>query len=409
MSVAEATITKSAISMEESSLSLIDGSRPIDSLGCHHSATVDGSMLTEALAQHRWDKVQSEVKTSEFRAYDPATEDRRTNNRKDNDKLADRLQTLLYLLPAGVVVIDGRGTVQQCNAAATDLLGEPLEGEKWLNIITRCFSPRRDDGHEVSLKDGRRVSISIRTLDNEPGQLILITDLTETRELQAKLSRHERLSSMGKMVASLAHQVRTPLSTAMLYAGHLCEDTIDESMRKKCANKLMSRLVHLEQQVRDMLIFVKGDTPLAEKVMVGDLMHDLQSAAESPLKSAKAVVNWHIDHETDEILCNREALLGAIMNLINNSIEAGKSGVVLDVSFGKVSQGQVRFSVKDNGPGLSNGSKDKVTEAFYTTKPQGTGLGLAVVKAVTKAHKGQFDIRSSKAGTIAAMDLPLVG
>ena len=108
---------------------------------------------------------------------------------EEKERLADRLTTLLDVMPAGVVVIDGQGMVVQCNPAAVDLLGEPLREQRWLDVIQRCFAPRGDDGHEVSLKDGRRVSIEIRSMVNEPGQLILLTDLTETRRLQAQLAR----------------------------------------------------------------------------------------------------------------------------------------------------------------------------------------------------------------------------
>jgi len=172
---------------------------------------------------------------------------------EEKEQLADRLSTLLNALPAGVVVLDSQGVVTQTNPAAIALLGEPLDGARWVDVIHRCFAPRRDDGHEVSLKDGRRVSIEIRTMENQPGQLILLTDLTETRYLQAQLAHAQRLSAMGKMVASLAHQIRTPLSAAILYGGHLSQEDLDEEMRQRCASRLMSRLTHLEQQVRDML------------------------------------------------------------------------------------------------------------------------------------------------------------
>ena len=73
------------------------------------------------------------------------------------------------------------------------------------------------------MKSGRRVSISTRSLDQEIGQIILITDQTETRRLQGELSREQRLSALGKTVSALAHQIRTPLSAATLYASHLFE------------------------------------------------------------------------------------------------------------------------------------------------------------------------------------------
>ncbi|MDR9424713.1 MAG: PAS domain-containing protein, partial [Marinobacter sp.] len=156
---------------------------------------------------------------------------------EEKEQLADQLSTLLKALPAGVVVLDKHGAVSQCNPAAVALLGEPLDGERWVDVIRRCFAPRRDDGHEVSLKDGRRVSIEIRTMENQPGQLILLTDLTETRQLQSQLAHAQRLSAMGKMVASLAHQIRTPLSAAILYGGHLSQPDLEEEMRQRCADR----------------------------------------------------------------------------------------------------------------------------------------------------------------------------
>ncbi len=332
--------------------------------------------------------------------------ERRQQELEAREMASRRLQSLLHLLPAGVVLIDGQGLIQMCNAAAIDLLGEPLEGEKWLDVIQRCFAPRKDDGHEVSLKDGRRVSISLRSIDQEPGQLILLSDLTETRDLQARLSRYERLSAMGRMVASLAHQIRTPLSTAMLYAGHLAQPELADVMRVKCADKLMSRLVHLEQQVRDMLIFAKGETPLAERVSLGQFEHAFRHALEGVVSRSGAHISWRNEAKSVEILCNQEALVGACLNLVNNSIEAVNGRADIAVTMAVTAEHSVAITIRDNGSGFSPGAETKLKEAFYTTKPQGTGLGLPVVMAVAKAHKGTFDIQSTETGAIARIVMP---
>ncbi|WP_181017560.1 PAS domain-containing protein, partial [Pseudomonas syringae] len=110
----------------------------------------------------------------------------------EKERLANRLQNLVDLLPGGVIVIDGMGVVREANPTAIELLGQPLLGMLWRHVISRCFAPREDDGHEVSLRDGRRLSIATRSLDAEPGQLVLLNDLTETRRLQEQLARHER-------------------------------------------------------------------------------------------------------------------------------------------------------------------------------------------------------------------------
>src|SRR5680860_305700 len=325
---------------------------------------------------------------------------------EEKEQLADRLSTLLKALPAGVVVLDSQGVVSQSNPAAIALLGEPLDGERWVDVIRRCFSPRRDDGHEVSLKDGRRVSIEIRTMENQPGQLILLTDMTETRQLQSQLAHAQRLSAMGKMVASLAHQIRTPLSAAILYGGHLTEADLDEEMRQRCANRLMSRLSHLEQQVRDMLIFARGETRLAEELSVITLAVALKSAVDAIAERSGAELILDARGAEGQLLCNRDALVGSCTNLVNNSIEAGATSVRLDLSG---CDHELAIEVSDNGLGFDPAMAPRLQEAFYTTKSHGTGLGLAVVLAVVNAHQGRFAINSNGQGGAQAMIcLPLL-
>jgi two-component system sensor histidine kinase FlrB len=351
-----------------------------------------------------------ENKVSQLKTDLSEEESQRRKQLKEKEKIANRLSTLLDILPAGVVLLDESGKVTECNPAAKDLLGEPLEGSAWFDVIKRCFSPKHDDGHEVSLKDGRRVRIETRSMQSGQGQLILLSDLTETRLLQEKVSRAERLSSLGRMMASLAHQIRTPLSTAMLYAGHLAQTNFDEALRIPLAEKLLSRLTHLEHQIRDMLVFAKGDSRLAEKLKVEDFVGALQQAVEPVCQSSGITCNWVIPQIDKVIMCNKETLVGACLNLINNSIEAGvsakKGNLKIDIELSSDDEKSVILTVKDNGPGIPSSNMQKVFEPFYTTKPQGTGLGLAVVQAVVKAHGGEFRVRSTKQGVNAIVRLP---
>ncbi|MFC4260511.1 sensor histidine kinase [Marinobacter lacisalsi] len=328
----------------------------------------------------------------------------RQHELEEKERLADRLSTLLSALPAGVIVLDSQGAVAQCNPAAVALLGEPLEGERWVSVIQRCFAPRRDDGHEVSLKDGRRVSIEIRTMENEPGQLILLTDLTETRQLQSQLAHAQRLSAMGRMVASLAHQIRTPLSAAILYGGHLSQPDLDEELRQRCASRLMSRLTHLESQVRDMLTFARGETRLAEKLSSEQVEEGLQAAVDGLSLADEQQVTVTAEGPVVPVMCNREALVGACINLVNNSLEAGASRVALTLVG---TRDELEIAVVDDGPGFPQDKVNELMEAFYTTKSHGTGLGLAVVQAVVKAHNGQFSLAAMpRGGACASIRLP---
>ncbi len=324
------------------------------------------------------------------------------------EQLATRLENLLHMLPGGVVVLDSNGVVSENNPAAEALLGERLKDRQWREVIASCFAPQKDDGHEVSTRSGRLVSLATRSLESGIGQLILITDQTDTRRLQADVSRNERLSALGKMVSALAHQIRTPLSTALLYAGHLSNKQLDDGQRQRFANKMVSRLNHMEQQVQDMLLFVKGEIPREDLMSVAELAEDLEEAMEVPVSAHSAV--YHLENQCPDIQIkgNRESLVSAVLNLVNNSLEASdKYPPELWIYF-KVSDGNLLIEVVDNGPGVDPKVSSCAAELFVTTKSQGTGIGLAVVTAVAKAHGGDFSLNSNDSGdgAIATLSIP---
>lgn len=311
---------------------------------------------------------------------------------------ATRLEHLLQVMPAGVVVIDGKGVVKQSNALAKNLLGEPLEGQIWRTIINRSFKPQADDGHEVSLRDGRKVKLSITPLLEEPGQLIVMTDLTETRQLQQRISHMQRLSALGKTVASLVHQIRTPLSAAILYAANLSNKSLSEENKDKFADKLQTRLGELESQVNDMLLFAKsGEKQVIEKIAVSDLFKEISAGSDAMLQKHHAWLEIELKSENMTIMGNMPALVGAVQNLIHNALQAKPEGASLRLTAHQQDD-NINIVVEDDGPGIDNDVLTNIFEPFFTTQSHGTGLGLAVVKSVAKSHHGDVFVSNVKHG-----------
>lgn len=324
------------------------------------------------------------------------------------DLLAVRMRQLLDLLPAGVILIDNQGQVSDCNPAAEDLLGKPLLGELWMQVIQRSFAPKNDDGHEISLKDGRRVSILTRAMLDEPGQLVLLTDQTGTRLLQSRLSQYQRLSEMGRMMASLAHQIRTPLSAALLYSSHLGAESITDQQRVKFALKVKSRLLHLEHQVRDMLLFARGETKLDDRISTEQLFQLIDDVLDVPLAQFDADCELLNNAQGYWLQCNQETLIGAILNLVNNALQAAGNDQPLIIEAHTEAQ-NIILCVIDRGPGMDTATVASALEPFFTTKSHGTGLGLAVAQVVAKAHHGSFALFSETGkGTIAQFSLPYI-
>lgn len=338
------------------------------------------------------------------------TNDARLHELTEKERLANRLSTLIQALPGGVVVVDGNGLVQEFNQTALNLLGEPLQSQTWTSVIQRAFAPRLDDGHDISLMDGRRVNISTCPMVNEPGQVLLITDVTEIRQLQDKVNQQERLVAMGEMAASLAHQIRTPLASAMLYASNLKRDDLVETDRHRFCEKIQSRLGHLEHIVNDMLLYARSNTTgVEERFSINDLMLDVEHTIDAKLLECETFYQYQDETGNIELNANRQMLLSALTNLCVNAIQAMNGKGNLSIISRLADSQHIELLVCDNGPGIPEAKLKQIFDPFFTTRAEGTGLGLAVVRAIIHAHKGEILIDSRiDNGTTFLLRLPLL-
>lgn len=298
------------------------------------------------------------------------------------------LQEVVNNTTSAIIVVSETGVIVKANQSALNLLGEEtLQGRRWVEVISKVFRPRNDDGHEISTRDGKRLQVTTVSLSS--GQLIQMNDLTETRLLQDKLSHMERLSSLGRMAASLAHQIRTPLSAAMLYAANLGNANLQPMARKRFQEKLVSRLEALEAQVSDILMFARSNEQTVALIDASQLVEQACNNVTAVLTKGGAQMATQIDEGPMSIMGNATALTGALSNLIANAVEAGAKRIILKLTRTKAA---VVFSVANDGPRIPDELKEKIFEPFYTSKSSGTGLGLAVVSAVTKVHQGVLSL-----------------
>ena len=322
------------------------------------------------------------------------------------EEQVERYKQVLDVMPAGVILLDTQGVVREVNPEAERLLEVPLVGYKWFEVIQWAFAPREDDGHEISLRNGRKVRFAISA--SATGQLILITDLTETRLLQSRISDLQRLSSLGRMVASLAHQVRTPLSSAMLYASNLAAPNLPPATKERFQSKLLDRLQDLEKQVNDMLLFAKGgDNKVVKPFTIAELIAEFSPMVETALKNSAIDYCLEVEEASTRLIGNANAIASALSNLVMNAIQIAGKESQIDVFFRPVNN-ELKISVQDSGPGVAKELQQKIMEPFFTTRSQGTGLGLAVVQMVCRAHDGKLELISEEGeGACFTMCLPL--
>ncbi|MEM1174614.1 MAG: ATP-binding protein [Pseudomonadota bacterium] len=322
---------------------------------------------------------------------------------RNTERLSKRLAQLLESLPGGIVVIDGEGQIQQHNSEAARLLGRPLLGCSWASIVKREVHGGGTEDGNILLRDGQWLSLSRRALRNEAGEVILLADVTDSRQISELRQRQERLSAIGEMTAEFAHQVRTPLASAMLYAAQL--DTATPT-QQRAVQKISERLNDLGRMVDDMLQFAAGTRTNAEIVNVADLVSTAVAAVDGQL-AERTKLSFVVQDPSLTVSGNADALRGAIVNLVTNADQAALGAMRIVISARRADDTLV-IAVSDDGPGVPEEFLARLFEPFFTTRPQGTGLGLAVVQQVAAAHDGTAKVASSKLGTTFTIELPLV-
>ena len=337
-----------------------------------------------------------------------ASHDARHRELVEKRRLGSRLARTLEALPGGVILLDGSGIVLESNVKAQELLNIPLLGCAWSDIVRREFRDGESADGELRLRDGRWLSLSRRSLESEPGEILLLADISESRQMTEFQQRRERLSCIGEMTASLAHQIRTPLASALLYAAQVASDSGD---REALSAKITDRLQELGRMVEDMLRFARGPRRLDNPVAVADLLRDVVDSF-APRVDANSL---HIvaSNTALEVSANRDAVKGALVNLVSNALQACNglpAGELPRVELGaeRIAD-RICLTVSDNGHGIPDEARPRLFDAFFTTRPQGTGLGLAVVRAVADAHDGEVLIDSRPGGTTFALCLPAAG
>jgi two-component system, sensor histidine kinase FlrB len=200
------------------------------------------------------------------------------------------------------------------------------------------------------------------------------------------------------MAASLAHQIRTPLSAAVLYASHLGKEQLPSGDRARFADRLSDRLRNLERLVNDMLAFARGGSSGAERFSVKELLDDFQLSIDGQLQAAGA--RWRVCNAVPDalILGNKDALIGALGNLVTNSLQLITGLATLELDVLGTGRGEIELRLRDNGPGIPAGIRERIFDPFFTTRPGGTGLGLAVVQATLRAHQGDVQVATPAAG-----------
>jgi two-component system sensor histidine kinase PilS (NtrC family) len=345
---------------------------------------------------------------------------------KDLQDLQAFRTVILNSVGTGFITLDCDDRITALNPAAGEITGlapDDVAGRPWSAVFGESVPirtleqeatehPRRPAGYETTLErpDGRRVpvrftvSILRTSTGSRLGLIVTCEDLSEIRAMERRVRQADRLASLGRLAANIAHEIRNPLAS-LTGAVEALAGSPSPDQRERLAQIVARESARLNSIITTFLEYARPAPPVKRQVNVADLLDEVLTLVEHRdlppgLKVVRAFppdLSWPVDGQQ---------LRQALWNLCLNAVEAMPAGGELTVE-ADVHEGHLRITVRDTGEGISPADLPHVLEPFFSTKPGGSGLGLAMVHRIAQDHGGDVSVESTPGrGTRVVLRFP---
>lgn len=282
------------------------------------------------------------------------------------------------------------------------LLGEHIKFVFQGESRTGEVSIQHKDGHLIELEV---IMVPIHVGEEVGGFYVIAKDLTDYRQAQEMLRKTEKLNVVGELAAGIAHEIRNPLTSLKGFI-QLLQPSL--TSKQEYAEVMLSELNRIEQIVSELLLLAK---PKSAEFQEGDLKTLLEHVrtllnTKAIMSNTDIILNYHAD--TSRIYCEENQLKQVFINLVKNAIEAMPSGGEIHIEAEEVNSEHVLVRIIDEGEGIPEEHLKRLGEPFYTTKEQGTGLGLMISSNIIKDHSGTILFKNNEeAGATVEVTLPI--
>lgn len=326
-------------------------------------------------------------------------------------------EKMVSSLPVGLLATDGGGIIRICNTSASNILGieeSELIGRRPDRVLPFEFTGIfAGDTEESGTEYEKNVDITLAgrtkhlnllatSVEYEKsksiGIVLLIRDLTRIRNLEKELHRSERLASLGKMAAGVAHELRNPLSSikglALLLQPHFEEG----SSEAKNTDTLVREVDRLNRGIGELLDFARPTKLKREEASIEEIIRKTTNLVEMDAESYGITTEIDCENDLPPIYIDGDKISQVLLNIFLNSIQSmellehGKTGV-LSVN-ARVQEEHIVLIIRDNGQGIAPENMKRIFDPYFTTKNEGTGLGLALSAKIVEEHGGRIEVSS---------------
>lgn len=399
-----------------------------------------GPTLARSIVRQNRSSLNSDAVSHDTRLLEMRLEASREQMRgmtKQLDDLRRYLRDVLHQLPLGACSISEKGTIYLWNSAMQSLTGiseRTAQGSVMSELPSPWNSLLGDftesaENHRFSCqvtKNNKPVSVNLHKADiGTPantdaafaGQVILMEDRTEFDTLEAELAHSERLASIGRLAAGVAHEIGNPLTGIASIAQNLVHDAKqtlenndDEEVGEQ-ATDILNQVSRINSIVHSLLTFSHEDKlsgTTFQNVLISQSVDEAVRLVR--LSDQSKLINFAVSiPKTIEVSGDANQLVQVFVNLVNNACDASPANATILIN-GSVDNDQLIIAVEDSGPGIDPAIRDQIFEPFFTTKSvgSGTGLGLSLVYSIVSKHGGRVRIDETlDEGTRIVVNLPI--
>jgi two-component system sensor histidine kinase HydH len=321
---------------------------------------------------------------------------------------------LVENMPIGLIAIDNHKRIASFNHVAESFfihLTEANIGKDIAEIIPRelCQLIESSDIRkgivekeiDCPVNDGRTIPLEVSsTLLNDKddkflGYMILFKDMTEIKSLKKIIARSQRLASVGRLAAGVAHEIRNPLSSIKGFATYFKERYYNVSEDKQTAEIMIQEVDRLNRVVSQLLEFAKPVKVSARPADIRKLLEDSLKLIEKQIQGKNINIETDFSDEVEKAFIDSDKINQVLLNLYLNAIDALKDGGTISVLLRKHKWRKgIEVVIQDSGPGIDAKDLPNIFDPYFTTKSTGTGIGLAIVHNIIEAHNGEIKVES---------------
>jgi two-component system sensor histidine kinase HydH len=338
---------------------------------------------------------------------------------------------LISRLPVGIIATDQDGKIRTFNSTAAAMTGREVdsvrngEPETVLPPDAARFFDLQDQRDEMTERDitltgtdDVQYSLHLSSLpvynqySEFMGRVLLMYDLSELKRLEREVQRHDRLVALGKMAAGVAHEVRNPLSSIKGFATLLGSKFNDGSEEYEAADLMVQEAERLNRSITELLNYARPTALRKEPVDIGEIVELSLKLISGDAQVLGVKSSLDLEADLPAISVDKDKINQVLLNLYINGLQAMEQAVStkeLKVSVHHDErEGMVIIEVQDTGKGIPQEDLDKVLDPYFTTKPEGTGLGLALAFKIIDEHKGTIRFASKEGeGTTVSVSFPI--